>query len=417
MSPKRSAAANKKSNAKPSPPPPSSSNPSSKSSSDPSSKPSKSSPTQKGNQQSAPPPEQSTSHIETQEMKGTKDTTLAATKRPLMAPDETEELRKKIKQLEVDLETERMRNDNFLHPFSNEWDMKSAGDCRRLLDRIRTSFKNWTTEYIQCETKALDSLPEKAKKELVRSLDGFCIQVDLDEIISSLPSNLKHKFTGDLVTLFLFSDCFSRFFTNPYWYMMPDPTIGTHEQIEPSPTHFGQQLYDFHNTFGHTRQRFIQPWRSWTARLCNPAREVNNDFTDQTVARRELIVDGMFKQVLATEFLQPLFAAPKAENWIETREQELKRLYHEAAQLSVDVSTHPECLEFRTLKEIEPNYHHSLEDIEATVRYSLHENKDRLDGHRILAMESPAVYCCDDRDYPRTVQLMMKGRVFIEDKD
>ncbi|PYI09268.1 hypothetical protein BO78DRAFT_415818 [Aspergillus sclerotiicarbonarius CBS 121057] len=204
--------------------------------------------------------------------------------------------------------------------------------------------------------------------------------------------------------MFLVKDCISRSFTNPFRYLVLDPNTepGTLEGIQTGPTEFGKQLHTLHQNIHQTGQGFIHPWRLWTARFSNPMasiydphEEKTSDFSKQMRSHRARMVDIMFQQVSTDD-----------------------ELYEKAVQLSIDISTHVEYLEFRTLKDIEPMFHRSSEDIRASTWHHL-KSDDGLDGHRILAMNFPVVYVGDDMCHtPYKKKPLVKGIVFVEsDKD
>lgn len=94
--------------------------------------------------------------------------------------------------------------------------------------------KEWPTEIQRPFGLALDwarkhaerkhtKLSVEQKRDLISSLDGYCIQNDFDTIVSRLPRESQNDCLTHLVHLLLVKECISRFFTNPFWYLVPNP--------------------------------------------------------------------------------------------------------------------------------------------------------------------------------------------------
>ena len=136
----------------------------------------------------------------------------------------------------------------YLDPKHNAWATKCPSTWQDEICGLFSNLSEWAFNYAHPETEALDSLSENRKKELVKRLEGYCLRIDLDEIISSLPPEMRTSFVSELVTMFLVKDCVLRFFTNPFCYIVPDPSTdtGSPEGIDARMTDFGKQLFIFH---------------------------------------------------------------------------------------------------------------------------------------------------------------------------
>ncbi|RAL00131.1 uncharacterized protein BO80DRAFT_445833 [Aspergillus ibericus CBS 121593] len=303
----------------------------------------------------------------------------------------------------------------------NRWDTKTIGDLEEIFLHLFINVGNWA--YRNIDAPALDSLSASTKQDLLRRLEGYCLQADLNETMSRLCPLVRNAFADKLVTMLLIKDCITRFFINPFWYIAPDPNPApdTDEGIQARPTEFGKQLYTFFEisfqpgTDSSPRGVYGQS-ASPTHRIpfFDPHRTISSDFSTQMHERRESMVDVMVQQVLTDPLLQTLLTTPENKDDATSRDRELKEIYQEAARLAVDISTHTIYLEFRTLDNIEPRFQRPSTDLEPSARCGLQEIDNRPDGHRILAMSYPAIYVHDDMTQPPLRSCLVKGCVLLE---
>ncbi|PYI09273.1 hypothetical protein BO78DRAFT_438756 [Aspergillus sclerotiicarbonarius CBS 121057] len=212
---------------------------------------------------------------------------------------------------------------------------------------------------------------------LISHLDGYCVQEDFDSINSSLPRSLQSQFLPHLVATYLFKDCVDRFFTNPFWYVVPRPGI---KEGDGEAACFGTQLYELYQNILATNAKDAHLWRLWTTRFCHPA----TVFGVEMISHRISTVKSICKDVLKQELLQSLLSDPDISaashglSW-------LHRIYNDFAEISVKMSAYL-------------SYVH-------------------LDGHRVLVIEHPAVYICGGRKDPNERRLQKKAVVYVEDRD
>ncbi|GKZ79215.1 hypothetical protein AnigIFM56816_003099 [Aspergillus niger] len=282
--------------------------------------------------------------------------------------------------------------------------------------RMFLSLKTWAANYAYEETTVLESLPESYKKDLVTSLDGYCAQVEMSEILSGV--KLGPVFGFELVTMFLVKDCLGRFFRNPFWYIAPHPGQGTEydEEILPEATHCGAVLFELLKDFDNDGQRALlaQSWRLWTARLCNKkVMDRPNDFAERMMSRRKLMVEAMVAQVLDHELLKPLLRPCADGKKAEISKRILDAAYLKAAELSVKLSMDDHDVEFRNLRDIVEVYDPS--NTETKLNQAYYGECDNLKGHRILCMVFPAIYVCGGFATPDYRELITKADVFLEE--
>ena len=86
--------------------------------------------------------------------------------------------------------------------------------------------ENWSYENFADAT-----LTQEEKEQLVASLDGYCVQDDLDDIVSRLNPVQQQELAKTLAATFLMKTVVDKFFKHPFWYVDAIPA-GAEEQCE-----------------------------------------------------------------------------------------------------------------------------------------------------------------------------------------
>ena len=138
----------------------------------------------------------------------------------------------------------KMRLDN--HDRLDKWTLYLPAKWLEEIWPIFTSLDRLARNYIRRDTKALS--PEQ-KRDLIASLDGFCVQDDFDVIAAGLPKALRSIFLQSLVGTFLVKECILKFLMNPFWYLSHRPSSDTGEEKPPINTPgFGDQILTLYRT-------------------------------------------------------------------------------------------------------------------------------------------------------------------------
>ncbi|GKZ26518.1 hypothetical protein AbraIFM66951_002599 [Aspergillus brasiliensis] len=307
---------------------------------------------------------------------------------------------------------------NYLAADPSGWGCRAHDYYKTQFSRLYSHLRNCADNYVHEKTAVLDGLPANWKKNLVKSLDGYCAQIDLDEILGAL--ELGDIFGTEIVTMFLVKDCFERFFLNPFWYIVPHPGEGTEydEEVLPRATRFGTGLYELFkkvNTGGDARGLLAQSWRLWTARLCSTnGYDDQSSFPKSMIARRNLMISAMVKEVMAHELLKPLLKTPSDDEMASHFERRLTGIYQHAAELSLSLSKDDHYVVIHNLHEIGEVFDQWNPETEADISHE--SDSDSLHGHRIMSMTFPAVYFGGGFASPDYRELVTKANVYVEDK-
>ncbi|RAH61660.1 hypothetical protein BO85DRAFT_516270 [Aspergillus piperis CBS 112811] len=301
-----------------------------------------------------------------------------------------------------DWTAEALHKYQYLAADSSGWECRSHDYYEKEFFGLWALLRNWARLHAHEETAVLDGLSANYKKDLVKSLDGYCAQLDLNEILGAL--ELGDIFVTEIVTMFLVKDCLECFFLNPFWYIVPHPGEGTEfdEEVLPRATRFGTGLHELLKKFD-------------TARLCSTnVRADQSNFAKSMIARRNLMINTMVKQVMSHELLEPLLKASPDEKSVALTERSLTVAYQRAAELSVRLSKDDHNVVFRNLHELGGVFDVSNPEMDADSSQAF--DSVHLNGHRIMSMRYPAVYFCGGFISPDYRQLIVKANVFVEDK-
>ena len=137
--------------------------------------------------------------------------------------------------------TSQVDNVHELIPSSLEWTALYPAFWSKEIRLCWSSLWQWSMNHVQRETQ---DLSQEQKARLISSLDGYCVQEDYDSIYSRLPERAQINFLPTLVALYLFKDCLEKFFSNPFWYIVPRPGM---KETDIEKAGFGTQVYNLYS--------------------------------------------------------------------------------------------------------------------------------------------------------------------------
>lgn len=82
---------------------------------------------------------------------------------------------------------------------------------------------NWAFSYTHKITSDLDCLSKEQKRQIISSLDGYCVQEDFDTLVSRVPYFMRDQIPAILAKLFLVKHVITQFLENPFWYLSASP--------------------------------------------------------------------------------------------------------------------------------------------------------------------------------------------------
>ncbi|RAL00132.1 uncharacterized protein BO80DRAFT_465560 [Aspergillus ibericus CBS 121593] len=280
--------------------------------------------------------------------------------------------------------TDQLAMDNALGSSSLEWADLFPYNWSKEIRCACGLFKEWVMNHARQEPQ---DLSREQKTDLIRRLDGYCVQEDMDYIYSSLPRSLQGRLLPQLVATYFIKDCVDRFFTNPFWWIVPQPGIQK----------------------GDAKPQDAHLWRLWTTRFAHPWA----GFGSEMVSHRISTVNSICADALKQDFLQSLLRDSDP-SVISSRDDWLQRIYHHFAEISVKMAAHLSYVQLGTLHDIDPYFRRSSDNTEASYG---HGKVDKLDGHRVLVLEQPAVYIRGGWEDPNGSVIQKKAVVYVEERD
>ncbi|RAK89384.1 hypothetical protein BO79DRAFT_264922 [Aspergillus costaricaensis CBS 115574] len=287
--------------------------------------------------------------------------------------------------------------------------------------------KEWPTEIQRPFGMAFDwarkhaerkhaNLSVEQKRDLISSLDGYCIQNDFDTIVSRLPRESQNDCLTHLVYLLLVKECISRFFTNPFWYLVPNPrpvNDGDDKgDLAANASEFGAQILELFERMRESEPAAAQLWRLWTTRFSHPDHKLGYDM----VAHRDSVADKICEEILGQELVKSLLRSTDKCD-LDRAFLDMQKVFRSAAELSVKISCNLERLEFKTLNTLDHAFHHPSAEIELAEDYGGAEKEHYFDDRQILFLEFPAMYRCGDLKDPFYKGILHKAVVYVEDVD
>ncbi|GKZ34161.1 hypothetical protein AbraIFM66950_004345 [Aspergillus brasiliensis] len=347
---------------------------------------------------------------------------------PLAKRDQDTNAAKRIQSLEEEIESLKERNkalqtiffedvkgnmyaDSYLEADGEikqrevQWSSCCPAQWSDAISAVFLSSYFWVYNFIHRDPSRLS---QQQKKELISRLDGYCVQEDFDDIASRLPESARKSFLGKVVQLLLAKECISRFFTNPFWYLVPDP--GTEENSNMSTTGFGAQIFTLYENIRASDPSAAHPWRLWTTRFSNP----RDEFGKAMSAHRKVMVNKICEEFLDQDLLRSLLKSSD-ETAFHDALVHLQECFYDAAQTSVVISSNLGYLELATLDSLGPVY--SSDKMTLAPFWDPDTSEKRLNGSRILFIDFPAVYICDGRKDSSGRMLGHPAVVYVEDND
>lgn len=82
---------------------------------------------------------------------------------------------------------------------------------------------NWAFSYAHKDTSDLVCLTKEQKRQIISSLDGYCVQEDFDTLVSRFPYFMRDQIPAIFAKIFLVKHFFTQCFENPFWYLSASP--------------------------------------------------------------------------------------------------------------------------------------------------------------------------------------------------
>ncbi|KAL4920643.1 hypothetical protein BDW62DRAFT_198534 [Aspergillus aurantiobrunneus] len=234
-------------------------------------------------------------------------------------------------------------------------------------DIINAAFQDWVFQDLDERT-----ITKAQSKKLIASLDGYCVQEDFDDILARLGHNQQKEILATFSIVFLVKTVAENFFQHPFWYVDLVPKSEENcdglpwQGVSPS----GAMLESFWLRFEEANSQYGRIWRCLTTRLC-------------TLTYPDQAEDCTFGKSLQ---------ARRKARYVELRESHLASYLAKIADIAVGVLSQNPILKFHTWHDIQPQFYHDSESVEADWSHALDEDDPRLDGNRILFIHHPFVF-------------------------
>ncbi|KAL4810479.1 hypothetical protein BDV18DRAFT_58050 [Aspergillus unguis] len=283
------------------------------------------------------------------------------------------------------------------------WCHSPPGEWRMLISMNFEGMGRWGRRYGLSSTEDLLKLSTKQKQELVASLSGYCIQEDLETIVSGVAPHMRNNLPAWFIQMFLVKDILAKFYANPFWYLQSNTLLREARGPEPEKvlqvksTPLGEELNHLLQRFMKTNPHLATAWRSETVRLCttyNAWQGADFELGHELREKRETAVKSMVGDILANKCLQSLLKKGLTASEKKSMVELLEVTYQTAAKTATEVSHWPCWVKFHTLDDIPPAFHHGEDRTEAEWTHMMPLRDDRLDGQRIIGIRSPAVSIC-----------------------
>ncbi|KAL4778491.1 hypothetical protein BJX76DRAFT_343093 [Aspergillus varians] len=110
-----------------------------------------------------------------------------------------------------------MNEEDVIHAAFYDWVHTIPGGWPDDFYLITTYFRSWGTPWA---SQHLDeqSLSRAQKKQLIASLDGYCVQEDFDSIVSRLGHDQRKRILATFSMAFLVKTVVENFLQLPFWY-------------------------------------------------------------------------------------------------------------------------------------------------------------------------------------------------------
>ncbi|KAJ0419384.1 hypothetical protein BJY00DRAFT_285970 [Aspergillus carlsbadensis] len=263
-----------------------------------------------------------------------------------------------------------------------------SSDCRDI-------FIYWAQTYALNDIKDMEALPDTDKKYIMASLQGYCVQEDIETLVPRFPESVRQNAPEIFMSMYIIKDMMQRFYTNPFWYLGPNPGAAV-EDVEATAKQkeFTESLWGIGREFREANRSMYDLWKATTCRLANVDRQgrgKNHQFGRSTKAYREALIGPMVSSILASKTVQLLLKEPKKIKPSDESHKELLNIYKRVAEDAVDLSFHDRDPEIETLNTIEGIFDHKSKAVTAADDHFLLKGDCRLDGKPILGIMIPGV--------------------------
>lgn len=96
------------------------------------------------------------------------------------------------------------------------WLLWGVTHWRRFLSGIVNNMSNWAFSYAHKDTSDLVCLTKEQKRQIISSLDGYCVQEDFDTLVSRFPYFMRDQIPAIFAKIFLVKHLFTQCFENPF---------------------------------------------------------------------------------------------------------------------------------------------------------------------------------------------------------
>ncbi|GES58646.1 hypothetical protein ATEIFO6365_0004079700 [Aspergillus terreus] len=314
----------------------------------------------------------------------------------------------------------RRLGQQWIHGGAAGWGWAHTGDIDTMVRDfgvLKYSVECWAGGFIISGQEALNSLPDESKRNVIKNLEGWCVQEDWETLTKPLPGTFRSIGAIVLVETLLMKDLFEKMIgNNPFWYF--DGKAGPDDENESE--NFPIQLEHLYHRFIQTNPFSAGYWRSETIRLSNSVR--NSQAPDLTLGqyhqdRVKASVQKFASEFLAREDVQSLLISDeKTEQY---RSDALLRVYERAAEFSQRMMASPGLPKFYGLEELGQKYSKEckLTTLCASNGANIPAHTERLDGQRIMIVKHPALTftCTDARQSHEDVAVCFEAQIWVED--
>ncbi|KAL4968308.1 uncharacterized protein BDV14DRAFT_167728 [Aspergillus stella-maris] len=255
-------------------------------------------------------------------------------------------------------------------------------------------------------TNDMDAFSDDDKKNVIASLEGYLVQEDYSQIIPRLPKAACVNAPEVFLTMFIVKDMVSKFYTNPFWYVGPDPAEAMkNDRAKEDQERFAEHLYSISQRFEKANPELYEHWRVTTCRLANvydvKSRGQDYEFGELTAHYREKLIRCMVSDILNTKTCQLLLKEPRKIQPGDHVYEELLKLYNRAAQNAIHMSFWEVEPEIYLLDRLSPTFHHRSDRAQVAVQHFLSKTNPLLDGKPVLGLTAPALHVrAVPRGYP-----------------
>ncbi|RJE17871.1 hypothetical protein PHISCL_09790 [Aspergillus sclerotialis] len=207
------------------------------------------------------------------------------------------------------------------------------------MDNIFSELHNWAVKFALPHKSDLDELSRDEKTMIISSLEESCLEEPFETIISRIPSPANQAGPALFATMLLNKDVVEQFFSNPFWYISPDPLdpkpyITEVEELDDRFPTFGETLY---RGFLTVSTKYAKEWRAQTInfhynRLLGPNME---NYLNPQIGKLEYWKWIAHSKMYSSDALRLLL--PQPDKYRTKARVTLWKIYERAAELSMQV--------------------------------------------------------------------------------